>query len=109
MVKRQKQINDRIEKIKLNHDGNSPVDKIIKEEMDKAQKELATVAPETACDVNSMSKLNSAKKDLAKKVEANKAALKPADIEDLDEVAGIINGILEYCDYEKYIVKEEKK
>ena len=56
-----------------------------------------------------MSKLNSAKKDLAKKVEANKAALEPEDIVDLDEVADIINGILEYCDYEEYIVKEEKK
>ena len=109
MVKRQKQINDRIEKIKLNHSGNSPVDKIITDEMLNAQKELASVAPETACNVNSMSKLNSAKKDLAKKVEANKAALEPEDIVDLDEVADIINGILEYCDYEEYIVKEEKK
>jgi hypothetical protein len=109
MVERQKQINARIEKIKLNHSGNSPVDKIITDEMVKAQKELASVAPETACDVNSLSKLNSAKNDLAKKIEANKKALDPVDIKDLEEVADIINGILNYCDYEKYIVKEEKK
>ena len=108
MTKRQKEINGLIESIIDNHTGNSMIDKIIKEEMEKAQEELKSVAPETACDVNSKRKLKKAEKDLADKVSKNKEALKGKDIEDLDRVANIIKEIFTYCKNKEY-TKQDKK
>ena len=108
MTKRQKEINVLIKSIIDNHTGNSMIDKIIKEEMEKAQKELESVKPETACDVNSKRKLKKAEKDLADKVSKNKGALKDKDIEDLDKVAKIIEGIFSYCKDKEY-TKQDKK
>ena len=61
-----------------------------------------SVEPETACYVNSKRKLEKAKKDLADKVSKNKGALKEKDIEDLDKVAKIIEGIFRYCKNKEY-------
>ena len=102
MGKRKKEINDLIDSIIYNHPGTSMIDKIIKEEMEKAQEELKSVAPETACDVNSKRKLKKAEKDLADKVSKNKGALNDKDIEDLDKVAKIIEGIFTYCKNKEY-------
>ena len=102
MGKRKKEINDLIETIIANHPGTSMIDKIIKGEMEQAKKELDSVEPETACDVNSKRKLEKAKKDLADKVSKNKGALKEKDIEDLDKVAKIIEGIFRYCKNKEY-------
>ena len=102
MGKRKKEINELIESIIANHPGTSMIDKIIKEEMEKAKSELESVEPETACDVNSKRKLEKAKKDLADKVSKNKGALNDKDIEDLDEVAKIIEGIFTYCKNKEY-------
>lgn len=102
MGKRKKEINDLIESIIANHPGTSMIDKIIKGEMEQAKKELDSVEPETACDVNSKRKLEKAKKDLADKVSKNKGALNDKDIENLDEVAKIIEGIFSYCKNKEY-------
>jgi len=108
MVERKKEITGLIKLIIDNHTGNTMIDKIIREEMEKAQKELNSVAPETACDVNSIEKLEEAKKKLADKVSKNKGVLTDKDIEDLNKVANIIKGIFSYCENKEY-TKGEKK
>jgi hypothetical protein len=109
MISRKKEINALIDLVKSKHLGNGPIDKIITEEMEKAQADLKSVAPKNACDVNSKRKLKKAKKDLADKVNANKGVLTDDDIKDLGKVADIIVGILSYCNNEEYITKEDKK
>ena len=84
------------------------IQKIIREEMGKAQEELNTVDAKTACDIDSQRKLANAKADLDKKVEKNKTILDPKDIEALGEVADIIDTIFSYCNNEEY-TKGEKK
>jgi hypothetical protein len=109
MKKRQGEINDLIDEIIKRHPGNGPIDKIIKDEMEKAQAELREIDPATACDVNSKKKLDLAKEDLSTKVTKNKDVLDKDDIEDLKKVADIISQIFDYCDYEKYTIKDVKK
>jgi hypothetical protein len=107
MEKRKKEIKDLIDAIKNRHPG-AGIDKIIREEMEKAQTELNSVDAKTACDINSQRKLLSAKADLDKKVETNKKVLDPKDIEDLGKVADIIDRIFGYCNNQEY-TKGEKK
>ena len=108
MGKRKGEIEALINSIKARHPGGG-IDKMITEEMEKAQEELKSVDAKTACDIDSKRKLLKAKVDLDQKVKDNGKVLKPEDIKDLGKVADIIDMIFEYCNGEKYIVKEEKK
>ena len=108
MGKRKGEIEALINSIKARHPGGG-IDKMITEEMEKAQAELKSVDAKTACDIDSKRKLLKAKVDLDQKVKDNGKVLKPEDIKDLGKVADIIDMIFEYCNGEKYIVKEEKK
>ena len=108
MGKRKTEIEALINKIKARHTGGG-IDKMITEEMEKAERDLISVDAKTACDIDSKRKLLKAKVDLDQKVKDNGKVLKPEDIEDLGKVADIIDMIFEYCNGEKYIVKEEKK
>ena len=108
MGKRKGEIEPLINSIKARHPGGG-IDKMITEEMEKAQEELKSVDAKTACDIDSKRKLLKAKVDLDQKVKDNGKVLKPEDIKDLGKVADIIDMIFEYCNGEKYIVKEEKK
>ena len=108
MKARKGEIEALINSIKARHTGGG-IDKMITEEMEKAQGELKSVDAKTACDIDSKRKLLKAKVDLDQKVKDNGKVLKPEDIEDLGKVADIIDMIFEYCNGEKYIVKEEKK
>ena len=107
MGKRKEKIKALIDEI-IGRNTGVGIQKIIREEMGKAQDELKSVAPETACDIDSQRKLASAKADLDKKVEKNKTILDPKDIEALGEVADIIDTIFSYCNNEEY-TKGEKK
>jgi hypothetical protein len=108
MTARKGEIEALIDKIKARHPGGG-IDKIITEEMEKAQADLKSVDAKTACDIDSKRKLLKAKVDLDQKVKDNGKVLKPEDIEDLGKVADIIDLIFEYCNGEKYIVKKDKK
>jgi len=108
MENRQKEINVLIDQIKARHTGSGPIDKAITAEMEEAQKDLNSVEPQTACDVNSKAKLKDARVDLREKVNKNKDLLKKEDIEDLGKVADIIGEISNFCNGKKYI-KEDKK
>ena len=108
MGKRKGEIEALINSIKARHPGGG-IDKMITEEMEKAQEELKSVDAKTACDIDSKRKLLKAKVDLDQKVKDNGKVLKPEDIKDLGKVADIIDMIFEYCNGEKYIVKEGKK
>jgi hypothetical protein len=107
MGKRKDDIKSLIDAIKGRNAG-AGIQKIIKEEMEKAQAELDSVDAKTACDINSQRKLAKAKEELDKKVNDNKKILDPKDIEDLGKVADIIDEIFNYCANKSYI-KEDKK
>ena len=107
MGKRKDDIKALIDAIKVRNDG-AGIQKIIREEMEKAQAELDSVDAKTACDINSQRKLSKAKEELDKKVNDNKKILDPKDIEDLGKVADIIDEIFDYCANKSYI-KEDKK
>jgi hypothetical protein len=107
MGKRKDDIKSLIDAIKGRNAG-AGIQKIIREEMEKAQAELDSVDAKTACDINSQRKLAKAKEELDKKVNDNKKILDPKDIEDLGKVADIIDEIFNYCANKSYI-KEDKK
>ena len=92
----------------IGRNSGAGIQKIVKEEMEKAQAELDSVDAKTACDINSQRKLSNAKAELDKKVNDNKGILDPKDIEDLGKVADIIDTIFGYCNNQEY-TKGEKK
>jgi hypothetical protein len=108
MGKRKEEITKLIDQIKARHTGNGVINKIITDEMVKAQDDLNLVDPKTACDANSKLKLFRAKQDLADKVSKNADALDKEDIVDLKKVTEIIDSIFNYCSGKKYITEVKK-
>ena len=105
MKARKGEITKLIDQIKARHTSPGVIHKIITDEMVKAQEDLNSVDPKTACDANSKLKLFRAQEDLKEKVRKNEDVLHKDDIEDLKKVADIINLIFDYCSGKKYIIK----
>lgn len=92
-----KEIKAQMEKIKERHKGESIIDKKIKEEIEKSEKDLDSVDSKTACDISSRRKLKAAKSDLQSKIKEYKSLLKEDDLRDLVSISGEINKVLDYC------------
>jgi hypothetical protein len=100
-------INVLIDTIIKNHNSNSAVDLEIVKQMKEAKVDLESVEPETACDINSMQKLNDSKSALRNKSRKYKSILTDVDIADLDKIANILDGIFNYCSKESYKTKQK--
>jgi hypothetical protein len=99
-------INDLIDSIIKRHNGTGPVDTEIVKQMKEAKVDLESVEAETACDTNSMEKLNDSKAELRDKGRKYKSVLTKDDIDDLDKIANILDEIFLYCGSESYKIKK---
>lgn len=84
-------------KIKERHKGEGIIDKKIKEEIEKSEKDLDSVDSKTACDISSRRKLKAAKSDLQSKIQEYKNLLKEEDLDNLKSISGEIDKVLDYC------------
>lgn len=100
-------INDLIDSIIKRHNTSGAVDLEIVKQMKEAKADLASVEPETACDTNSMEKLNDSKSALRNKSRKYKSILTDEDIADLDSIANILDSIFQYCSLESYKPKQK--
>jgi hypothetical protein len=93
---------DKLDLILKRHGKNDIKDTKIREKIEEAKKELEKVDPKTACDYESLKKLQEAKADIAEKIKEYGKHLEEDDKKDLEEISVIIDAIFDYCYSKEY-------